>query len=701
MRARTKVLLVMLAILLLTVGQACAVGLDPVPESRISFTSPDSAITATKEDGWLRISVNTANTDWEQLLYQYYDADMGIVMLPVQILAPAGGESYVYTEFRYKDGKTPPDEVFYDVLSDAANNNAPEARNKALAMVELARYVESSSMMQPSTIYKGFTFCLLVRWFDQSNNEVCSEQLNVSITFTSDAMFKIDRKKVPASSIRGAFVSGSQNNTLVELSESVYSRTINDGDVLYEIPDVADVAANDLTTKVFVPQAVLNSGAESSKWRCRISAPGSSWEESIMGDAQSGYYITFTLPVPQENDQVESGSYSLIWECDGEVKDYGALNIRIISGDPLPWPEYVLEWKTISGRRMDMSAFSEISGAIDVSYTDEHGFLHFGMKGTSLPAIDGLEHKRYNPVVGVPDGAVAYSFHHVSMSEIYGSQLVDWYKDDFEKELFKTANRITLPDGAKSVTLAGSNLFMAYHPSSNGVSSAEACAILDDQTVYLPADMTGENAGTVQVVCWYKENSSDPFLIEYMIVTREEFVLTQETKAVTELPDESVTIPVFLIDSAHGKNDCYLIINTYPQSEGNYVYYELMLVERVAGQEDKPVALDPDLTYRIHIPYPKGVGKNSENITFIIRHLNQNHEVTEVFDETGSGGIERTENGVLITVKSLSPFEVVWYEAPQPAQLPQTGDDSSVLFWLLMGAACVAVGVMAARKRAA
>ena len=130
----------------------------------------------------------------------------------------------------------------------------------------------------------------------------------------------------------------------------------------------------------------------------------------------------------------------------------------------------------------------------------------------------------------------------------------------------------------------------------------------------------------------------------------------------------------------------------------------LQLVNRDDDGTETSVTLDPGLTYRLFIPYPKGYGKNSEDVTFIIRHLNSQHEVTEIFDESGHGGIERTEDGLIITIKSLSPFELIWYagqEEADPAALPQTGDPSRLYLWLALACASIAALRMARLRRRA
>lgn len=78
--------------------------------------------------------------------------------------------------------------------------------------------------------------------------------------------------------------------------------------------------------------------------------------------------------------------------------------------------------------------------------------------------------------------------------------------------------------------------------------------------------------------------------------------------------------------------------------------------------------------------------------------------MTEIFDETGFGGIERTEDGLIITIKSLSPFEIIWHDpetTADPSVLPQTGDYSRLLLWLaLAGASLFALHTAILKRRA-
>lgn len=700
----TRILLLAVLLALFTLSAALA-EFDAVPADRIQFETPDGLeANVSVSDGLLRIAVDTERTDWEKLLNTSYDADMKKLILPVSFLV-SDGTTGVCTSFRYK-GEVPPHDVFEGFISDAANNNPAESRIRWF--LEIADYVSSSEMMQPSTQFTDYTYLILCRFFDENKNVVETRQFQVIVTFTSSAVFKVERKKTPKENILSGLVQSLNSSVPERLSEEIMRTAIQDGSILCEIPDVGAIDPadyrRDMLTYVSVPQALLANGQLVDGAWCLNAHMGNTNDIRIEGDASTGYYIELPIPLPENNGDVESEAYSLSWGYGDTTVDTGTLSIRIVSGDPKPWPAYVEGWKTVPKAHMDLSKYDALQSSMDITYDRDTGILHFGTQEGTLPNADALESVNGKPAVRVPDGAAAYSCWRISTSELYGSQFAAEWQAEMEAQLNKTSNRHSIPAGTDTVTLKGSSLFTAYHPTDQGVTSAEAQEILAKQTVYLPADMTGEYAGAAQVIYWYaNENDPAPFQIEYVIDTRDEFVLVQESKAQLTL-GESVTIPVFLIDAAHEKTNCYLIINTYPQADGQYIYYELQLISREEGKPDAPVTLNPGLTYRLFIPYPKGYSKNSEDVTFIIRHLNSKHEVTEIFDETGFGGIERTEDGLIITIKSLSPFEIIWHDpetTADPSVLPQTGDYSRLLLWLaLAGASLFALHTAILKRRA-
>ena len=685
-----RILFLSILVILLTVSPALA-EFDSMPKSRIQFDQPDGlSASVNSDDGLLQIAVNTEDTDWEKLLNTSYDADMKKIIAPLRILTP-NDTTAVCTTFHYK-GKVPPDDVFESIISDAAQNNPSEPDPRWF--LEIADYAASSEMMQPNTQFTDYTYLILCRFFDSNGNVVETHQLQVVVTFTSSAMFKIERKKVPAESIRSGLVQNLNSSTPETLPEEVMITTIQDGSVLCEIPNVSAIDPTDYRRNMFtfvsVPKALVDSGKPTDAWWCRNTHMGNTHELEIVGNAAVGYYVELPIPLPENNGDVESEAYSLSWGYENITAETGTLSIRIVSGDPKPWPAYVEGWKTVPQAHMDLSKYDELQSTMDITYDRDTGILHFGMQEGTLPDADALKSVNGKPTVRVPEGAAAYSCHRITTSELYGSQFTAEWQAEMEAQLSKKSNRLSIPAGTDTVTLRGSSLFTAYHPASAGVTNAEAQEVLASQTVYLPADMTGEYAGAAQVIFWYaSKDAASPFQIEYVIDTRDEFVLVQESKAQITL-GESVTIPVFLLDALHEKTDCHLIINTYPQADGQYIYYELQLIQREEGKPDAPVTLKPGLTYRLFIPYPKGYGQNSEDVTFIIRHLNGKQEVAEIFDETGHGGIERTQDGLIITIRSLSPFELIWCApeaAADPSDLPQTGDSSAMLVWLALAAA--------------
>ena len=99
----------------------------------------------------------------------------------------------------------------------------------------------------------------------------------------------------------------------------------------------------------------------------------------------------------------------------------------------------------------------------------------------------------------------------------------------------------------------------------------------------------------------------------------------------------------------------------------------------------------------ICFPYPDGLDENSGNrYRIMIHHLGD--KGMEKFD-TKDGTIELRPQGLCIRISSLSPFEISWEEIEVPENLPQTGDKSLPMGFLILMALVSLSGISCLTKR--
>lgn len=121
--------------------------------------------------------------------------------------------------------------------------------------------------------------------------------------------------------------------------------------------------------------------------------------------------------------------------------------------------------------------------------------------------------------------------------------------------------------------------------------------------------------------------------------------------------------------------DLTLRFNGPIKEEKNSIKYDVRLVNSEGNKVDLPKECI------LCFPYPEGLDETSGNrYRIIIHHLGD--KKAEKYS-TEDGTIDLKSQGLCIKVTSLSPFIIMWEKLPL-ADLPQTGDNSRISWWLAL-----------------
>lgn len=144
-------------------------------------------------------------------------------------------------------------------------------------------------------------------------------------------------------------------------------------------------------------------------------------------------------------------------------------------------------------------------------------------------------------------------------------------------------------------------------------------------------------------------------------------------ESVSELAAKPVAVPTLVSEDI--PEGVFLVYEQKENAKANTVMYDISLKNRLG----EVFTLEGEAL--LLLPYPIGMDKDSA-AALDITIVHYGDAVTETFS-TENGTVEILAQGLGVRVHSLSPFEITWQEKPE-ADLPQTGDDSCLLFWMLM-----------------
>lgn len=649
-----KTLALLFVLLALTVG---AVAEEVYPEytpfdvNDVIVTMPEGmAYTVTKEKGHIEITINSDDTMWDMVATQ---ADRwGEVVVDIGTTFPTGanyvsgttGYGYGWTSgWSYAEMK----EEHYDSCYDHLTKVMAPSDASGGGQLPIATYSESMKTIVP-TSYNGSTVAyVMCAYFggvdaatEMGTDFKEAKYATIRVTYSDENARSVERNLVPAERITVASgaddVKVSDGNVFYTLEQSV-----NSGMTLNTVITPPDKAQS------FRAAGYYNIDINNSN----LPNAGAAKDQTVQMYVEGTSDFDFNCPVFYWYD----GPFDDVnKQPTGNLIRVESMNIFMKLGDPKPWPNYLdSSWQ--QGTKLTSS---------DLTFT--------------VAKKDGTEAEfagvTYSPSIGT---AIVYEIDHDELDK----------NDDLTQ--YKLFTKVKAPSSAKyyaSSTLFDSVLLGDYYTSSGYMAHNRVLNLVSDYDevpengeilyednllnlttyakdkglkVYYDDNPTMFYTGAVTFIDWYDE--------EYNKIDRVWFVTQYETLANVVTTEIEASIPTDAVAptlvKADAGNGFELQVASYPQTSDSQtqIHYELTLLKN--GVEVPLDELSSD-GVTLFIPYPSTV-TDAGNLTFTVNHYDSTGNKVDSFVEGGdsSAKLERTNEGVYLTVSSLSPFVLSYVEA--------------------------------------
>lgn len=681
----------------LVMASACALAAQynyqPMNSDRIVYSLPEGlSARVTKADGQLNVRVDSAATNWTQLVAYVNSASE----IPMYLSSQAPSSDFThYHQINLRNTISPQGGTileqacieFDTVINSEFVHKRPtdlNAYSQHRNEWDLAGFdAESSSVLPMPT--DSFYVAYLIVWYGENVSPVY-EYYFVNISFTDDSARKVALPNVPASRIQA-------------YSDINMTTSVESGSIVYEIP---------------LGHALCNQHI-----RTQVAAPSGARSWMLAGDDRIHPLISFELGGKQVQGMsidyyvrtsafAELETMTLLWYADEQGKNalkVERLAVDIIVGNPAPFPRYIDELSAVPANRVRSmfwtgeeltASVAGISNTYAANQAD-HDILRLTVDPQIIPANIHLEDVMAEAFIQVPSNAIAYSKHQRSRDTIHGN-MPDYY-ERFVQALNEPSSREKIADSFDLETFDGKQYIYI-----GGTAACESKPFEHDPELLLYTESENSNrfAGRVTVIYWYDSLDADaaPIMKEYVVRKTDPFTLETKMPAYTDesqIPDR-LELPVIIISKGEEITDLYLVIEKMPTSDPDHIYYDLYVVD-ADGNEHK---LGGDAIVIIPYPDPQ-LGENAP-YSFKLAHYH-NGKKLEYTEENGL--LWRTEHGLAFKTKDFSPFILSWEETDSAGaqdaakQMPQTGDSAApiALLAVLLGASLT--GLLLLRRRSA
>lgn len=624
-----KTLIVFLALLTLTACAAAEAVYEPFEPGELTFTLPEGlAAEVTMQSGLVDIAIDSDKTDWATVAAQADQWEE--ISLYISAAFPEGAEKATGTGGFNKawnnkgwsfEAMKPLYDECYEFLTEVQ-----EPSEYAFTDRVIAQYSTSTNTIIPDAFDGEQVAYTMSVFFDADGNPMVAKYAAIRVTFTNDQAIKVQMSNVPVERIAAS---------------SLAQATVQPGSVAYTLPSGNTVS--ELKTRIVPPE-----GAKS--YRMSGSAD---LEDNMAGNSE----LFVILSNIESDDYFNFRQVSFLWydgEADADGEPTGnlvrteRLNVSVTVGEPLPWPNYVGEaeaTKATTAYAVSKDGGSTSAAFAKVDVDPSIGTATVGRSGAAMPSEDMTQYKLITAITP-PEGATHYTSTTWTSSQVYGaSQAASSYDtyagmlDGSDEDDIKTING--------GFVVREENLFLATTYSAD-----------PGLKVYYDANTTTPYSGEVTFMDWYNGNGAR-IGRQWFVRQYKPMATTMTVPIITE--PAAVDAPTLIADVA--VEDYHLFVTSYPQSSesGTQIHYELKLVDSY-GNTVPLDNLPSGSNVQLLIPYPDGA--SASDFVYTVNHYNDEGTALVESANTANATLKALDEGLLMTVSSLSPFVLSWETPP-------------------------------------
>lgn len=667
-----KTLAVFFVLLALTAGAVAEVEFAPFIEGELDLTMPAGVqctiLDICETEGVIEIEIDSEETDWStvvtkadgwgeicfDLTWNYDDTEY-VGTRGTQTVIELSNDDWS------KDNLLNVENGYRDCYENFADYK-PSSLGYGFVQGAIANYSITESTMIPREI-AGTTCMYVMGFFYGSDNSIeVAKYATIKVTHTDKNARRVSLNLVPEERIVA--------NT------STTQPTIEDGSILLELDNGHSVKTMDVMVKK--PEGA------------------NSYVVSGLGDTKSGPATDYvvTLGGIAKEDFRDSHRLTFLWYKGafdenmqvptGDVLRAEAMSITVSVGDPVAWPNYIDDG-TVTTADVDFIVSKDggtnKASFIKVDYDQETGTAQVVPNG-NLPNEDLT---RYELLCSIkaPENAVSCITTGMSYQDLKGASMT--------ASRYEQLNFRLLEQGKTHSPVVN----RAYVCDPTALFSSAKYSADPGLLIYHDINSTNPDFGYVTMVDWYDEE--DMFINRQWFVTQyQPMAKTMTVPIITE--PISMTSPVLIAEVA--VEDYELQVTSYPQTSesGTQIHYELKLVD-TNGEPVDFSKLNNFGEIQLLIPYPAGA--SAKDFTFTVNHYDAAGDKVAQSVTTADTSLTPLDEGLLMTVTSLSPFVLSWETTDvDVSALPSTGDNSLPLT-VLMGMLALAVtGAVMLRKKA-
>lgn len=358
------------------------------------------------------------------------------------------------------------------------------------------------------------------------------------------------------------------------------------------------------------------------------------------------------------DDYYASKTVSLLWyKEDGTVFDAERIVISVEVGNPVVWPNYI---KNDDFTKADTNAYfvkggSKVStGYMNAVYSANSGTVTVSANDSIASANEDMTEYSLRVEITPPTDAAYGTSYGVVSTNMLGKNpngyTLSGIWNMYEGLMDEVKN--AKPGDEAYVEILGGKAYF------DDVLFKETSYKNDPGLkVYYDANQTNKSAATLQMIDWRNENGV-AIGRQWVAVQYQPMAYSKPVDVVSAAPADAVT-PVLVAETA--VEGYTLRVQSYPQTSETetQIHYDLELLDE-NGENVSLSELNTDV--QLLLPYQTEGGKEDNTVVYTVNHYNANGGLKESITEEGNVTLERVDGGVLMTIKSLSPFVLSWEE---------------------------------------